>query len=726
MKHKHFNVRKTTLYILYLFTFLMLVMHQATSQDALKKPPIIRNYGASVLGSPINYSGIVLPDKQLLFANGKGALLYNGTHWNLLKLAGQSEAVSLLYQDSVIYVGGNDEFGYFKKGDSDKYVYTSFKNYYSRMLPLGKIFQVIAYKGNIYFQTYGAIYQWDGAKLHEIPLHDAYIFNTGPALVASIFNTGLAVLEQDTFKLVNTRFKFAEDAAFDIFPTSQPGHYQLITGENGIFDFNLYTYSVKPIHSEVSKLFKNDGFYHGVPYLDSLWVATTWDGGVVIYNSQGKIKRFINNEVGITGKFLRELFVDYRNKIWVTSDVGISEIYWPAFDTLTQANLTVSSIKINDQEANIALLKDSLLKEGTNLTFELATPGFNWDEVAYSYKLEGISAKWSDWVQYNHKDLTDLKGGSYTLFIKAKTVTGIETTPLKLSFTIQTPWYKSVVGIIVLVAGLVVITLLLIWARTLRLNIINKRLEYTVNKRTRELIEKSEALARANKELQTKNKELDQFVYRSSHDLIAPLKSLKGLIYIAKNDRPTKNQEEYLNHMEKSVLRLEDFINSIIDFTTNVNTPPVRKEVAVDEIINDLVLELKYFAQAENVKLIRNLNLPVIKCDPKRLKIILSNLITNCVKYHNYNQPNPYIEIRTFEKNNQAIIEVEDNGQGIKPELLTHIFDMFFRASDTSEGSGLGLYIVKDTVAKIGGIINVNSVFGRGTTFTIILQHEKN
>ena len=120
--------------------------------------------------------------------------------------------------------------------------------------------------------------------------------------------------------------------------------------------------------------------------------------------------------------------------------------------------------------------------------------------------------------------------------------------------------------------------------------------------------------------------------------------------------------------------------------------------------------------------LIRTLGEPIVFSDYKRLKIIFSNLISNSVKYHNYNQSNPYIEIKSYKKDDKIFIEIIDNGQGIKAELVEHIFEMFYRASDSSEGSGLGLYIVKDTVDKINGELKVDSTYGKGTTFTLIIN----
>jgi len=694
-------------------------------QNQFLELPRINNYGSSTLEGIVNYSGIVLPDNTLMFANKNGVLKFDGTNWAIITIQDNKEVISLLYKDSIIYVGGNDEFGYLEPTTNGEYHYVSFKTYYSRKKPLDKFFQIVAVGDNVYFQNYGIIFRWDGAKLYEIPIEDAYIFNVHGVLFASIFGEGIALIGKDSVGLINSQFKFNEDAAYNIYPTSKLHQYNIYTNEHGIFNFNIIDNTTTPIKSKASDLFIRDGFYYVAPFLDSLWVATTSDGGVVVFSEEGNVLKFIDKSTGITGKFLRELFVDHRNKIWITSDVGISEIYWPKFDTLTTAKTKINEFRINDASVLATYEQHSNIPENAHILFKFSTPGFNTDEVEYSYRLEGGTGKWSKWEQYSVREYTQLKGGEYTFSVKSRTISGIETQTISITFQVFTPWHKTTTAYFLYLLGTIILLALLIWARTLKLNVTNKRLEQVVNKRTKELIEKSEALEATNEELRTKNQELDQFVYRSSHDLIAPLKSLKGLIYIVKSDKPSTNQIEYLDHMERSVLKLEDFIKSIIDFTTNANTSQKRENVDVDNIIDDLIEELKYFGKLGKIKLIKNLSLKTVQCDAKRLRIVLSNLLTNCVKYHNYDQPNPMIEIRTYKKNNQSIIEVEDNGQGIRPDLLNNIFDMFFRASDNSEGSGLGLYIVKDTVAKIGGVINVSSNYGTGTIFTIILNNEE-
>lgn len=109
--------------------------------------------------------------------------------------------------------------------------------------------------------------------------------------------------------------------------------------------------------------------------------------------------------------------------------------------------------------------------------------------------------------------------------------------------------------------------------------------------------------------------------------------------------------------------------------------------------------------------------------DYNQISIVLSNLITNAVKYHRLNQEDPFISIRMKRFGGNVVITIEDNGQGIPPHSLTRIFDMFFRASQETDGTGLGLYIVKEALNKIKGKIEVESEFGKGTIFTITLEN---
>lgn len=692
--------------------------------QSLSDSIIIRNYSSTnYFASSVNYSGRALPSNEILVANDRGLLVYDGSEWKLFPIKNDSKVISLYDENGIIYIGGDDEFGYMSKTKDQDYAYTSLRTQFKDSITLDKFFQVIKVKKDIYFQSYEQIFRWDGKYLHPINLTNAHIFNLNGEIIASQYGTGLFTIKDDVPYILNTTFKFEEDAAFSILKTSKPNIFLICTSDNGIYQLNTDNYSTKPTSSKASVLFKKYGFYYGTTWLDSLYASTTWDGSVVIFNENGDVKKFIDKSIGITGKYLRELFVDNRNKLWITSDVGLSEIYWPEYDPLTKVASFVNKVSINGNLMPLVAVADTLIKEKSNIKLNFSTPGFDKDEVFYSYKLDGLNNNWSDWESANIKEYTQLTGGGYTFYLKSKTSNGLQSPVTSIKINVLTPWYKTPWAFLVyflLFAGLI---FLVVWSRTLRFRIMNKRLETIISTRTKEIVEKSNELSAANESLKVKNNELDNFVYRSSHDLIAPLKSLKGLIHIAKSENPGENHLEYLKHMENSVLKLEDFIESILDFTTNIKTGISKVDVNIDELLNDITYELKYYDNAGGITLKKSIEKSVFQSDPKRLKIVLSNLMINSVKYHNLRQENPFVEVKTYENNGYSIIEVKDNGQGIKPEYLDNIFNMFFRASSNSEGSGLGLYIVKDTITKLGGNISVDSIYGEGTTFTIKLNN---
>jgi signal transduction histidine kinase len=106
--------------------------------------------------------------------------------------------------------------------------------------------------------------------------------------------------------------------------------------------------------------------------------------------------------------------------------------------------------------------------------------------------------------------------------------------------------------------------------------------------------------------------------------------------------------------------------------------------------------------------------------DSSRINTILNNLITNSIKYHNKAEPNPFIKIEVQSKDNKRSLIISDNGSGIDEKYHTQIFDMFFRGTELSEGSGLGLYIVKEMVSKLDGTIKIESSLNTGTKFIIL------
>lgn len=106
-----------------------------------------------------------------------------------------------------------------------------------------------------------------------------------------------------------------------------------------------------------------------------------------------------------------------------------------------------------------------------------------------------------------------------------------------------------------------------------------------------------------------------------------------------------------------------------------------------------------------------------METDPACLKIVLGNLLSNAIRYHDFSHVAPYVSVTGQVENDVLHLEVQDNGQGIDPEVQPPIFEMFLRGNPGSKGSGLGVYIVSEVLAKVSGTIKVESVPRKGTTF---------
>ena len=107
--------------------------------------------------------------------------------------------------------------------------------------------------------------------------------------------------------------------------------------------------------------------------------------------------------------------------------------------------------------------------------------------------------------------------------------------------------------------------------------------------------------------------------------------------------------------------------------------------------------------------------------DRQRLKIILNNLISNAIKYHDPGKDERYIEVALRSNAGSSLLSVRDNGQGVKEEHQKHLFEMFYTANLRAEGSGIGLYILKEAVDQLKGTVSLHSEEGQGTEFQINL-----
>jgi signal transduction histidine kinase len=227
-----------------------------------------------------------------------------------------------------------------------------------------------------------------------------------------------------------------------------------------------------------------------------------------------------------------------------------------------------------------------------------------------------------------------------------------------------------------------------------------------------------------NKLLMKANHELDRFVYSTSHDLRAPLTSVMGLIHIAEQAKSAEESQKYFSMMRSRLESLDKFIKDITDYSRNNRMHVGKENVNLVSLINEVWASVQYSPEAQNIRF--QMEVPEgmeVLTDRNRLSIILSNLISNAIRYHDQGKQERYIRLRVLLNGYGFYIKVEDNGQGISPEYHNKVFDMFYRANEQSKGSGLGLYIVKETLDKLSGSIHLESEPGIGSTFTIRLPY---
>lgn len=242
----------------------------------------------------------------------------------------------------------------------------------------------------------------------------------------------------------------------------------------------------------------------------------------------------------------------------------------------------------------------------------------------------------------------------------------------------------------------------------------NTELEHIIQKRTFQIEEK-------NKLLEIKSEELNLFLYSASHDLKGPLKTIEGLCNLGIKDTQTDHKTLF-ELIRKKLHNLESNISDLNSVTKiqNDDTPIVVIDFdAIHKQISDRFIGDNGISKNQ-IEYQNNLSNP-FKSDMFSIKTIYQNIFENALKYRDTSRKLSLV-ISIEDYKDYIKVTFKDNGLGIPQSILPKIFNMFYRGNDESkDDTGLGLYIVKKAVLKIGGTINVSSQEDIGTTFEIIL-----
>ncbi|MDH5399636.1 MAG: ATP-binding protein, partial [Cyclobacteriaceae bacterium] len=477
-----------------------------------------------------------------------------------------------------------------------------------------------------------------------------------------------------------------------------------------------------------------------------LWFGTS-DGA---YYYDGISLKHFSEKDGLFGTDVSRngLIQTSDGKIWIGTDKGIS-IYDPQGDISLKSIFDLKLLYAGGDDFS-CLSTDTAMRvqhHNNDLEFKFRALSF-YDEskINYRYRLVGFDDEWNyeenpedNKVLYRH-----LPYGSFFQFeVQARLEEGPWTASvLSGHVLIKAPYYLQWWFIVAVALFFGAIGYLI--RRVIGQAAYSKRLEGEVFEKTKEISrtyktiqEQNIALKESEKRLENdleqrklyevkleqSNLELSTFFYRASHDLKGPLSSFRGLLYLSENKNNINDFDQFMRLMRKSLNHLDNILDNFITVGYIKESSIKSEPIDFEETIKVLLDELSIFKAMKKLQIHYEVNVfDTCYLDSRLIKAIFRNLIHNIIKYQKEGGSNLDI---TIHKSKQGLnIVFSDTGIGIPSAYHEKVFEMFFRASTLEKGSGLGLYIVKSSVEKLGGTLMMESEEGIGTSFKIFFPRE--
>ncbi len=435
--------------------------------------------------------------------------------------------------------------------------------------------------------------------------------------------------------------------------------------------------------------------------------------GLILYNTETGDYNLFNETSGLLSNTItpRGLFIGKNHKVWIGTSKGLC--YSSQSLTHLQKTPAPKFIETLTNGKSVRIDPEIEIPYGSFISLHVSSITFPEKEVTIQYRLSPEIS----WRLAAGSEITfsSLSAGHYKIEVRAKKNGPYSWSDTSvLNFTIAKPFWQRLWFYFLCAIATSVIILITVLSANARHKKRSRELQLLIDERTN-------ALRLSNEELAHRNNELDRFVYSASHDLSAPLKSILGLITVAKMEKPNSSMDNYLDLMKRSILKLDSFIKDIITYSRNTRLEIKKEFIDFNAMINSIWGDLLFTPDANKIKFeIINRLKSELKSDETRLKIIFNNLLSNAIKFHQQEKKS-FIKVIADETQTHFEFIVEDNGIGISKDYKEKIFDMFFRANETVQGSGLGLYILKETVSRLNGTVKVESAIGEGTKFFIQL-----
>lgn len=515
----------------------------------------------------------------------------------------------------------------------------------------------------------------------------------------------------------------------------------------------------------------------------NIWIGT-YGQGLFMFNGKKIINRYIQNN-GLGSNYCYLIISDHNNNIWIGHKTGVSKydqklktftfyqrkdgflvdeinanactsdfennLWFGSVNGLLRYNLNadkpkkigpaigISRIDLFFQTVNWKKYADSLYTlaklplhlqlphDQNHLTFHVRGISFsNPEKVKYKYKLEGFENDWSLVTKEDFVTYPNIPPGEYSFTVLAQNHEGVwSDNPSHFNFSILNPFWKTWWFDALMFALIVFFVILIIKFRTSTLEREQKILQEEKVKLVAEITERKRAermLKDSEEKLKETNQELNTFIYRASHDLRGPLSTVKGLTNLGLMEIKDETSIKYFELISDRINRLDSILKDLINIVEITEVTMIPTDINVPGLIADIVASVQTTPQLKAIKFELNINNKAnFKGDKKILNNVLFNLIDNAVKYHNNDRNDIIIGVEIEDYKNGILILISDNGIGIAKEIQSRIFDMFFRGTDQSKGSGLGLYLVKKIVTRLQGKIKVNSTPKDGTQIELYI-----
>ncbi|MBD1397408.1 CHASE domain-containing protein [Pontibacter sp. JH31] len=241
------------------------------------------------------------------------------------------------------------------------------------------------------------------------------------------------------------------------------------------------------------------------------------------------------------------------------------------------------------------------------------------------------------------------------------------------------------------------------------------------------LVSANDELSYKNTELQRINNDLDNFVYTASHDLKSPIANMEGLtslLYDILEGKLEEDDKQVLDMVSDSINKLKQTIADLAEITKVQKELHAKVEpLAFEQVLQDVIADIDGLVTESEANIEADFQVRELLYARKNLRSIVYNLVSNAIKYRSPERL-PSVRLSTHLDGEYVVLQVQDNGLGIKKQHQHKLFSMFKRLHNHVEGTGIGLYIVKRIIENNGGRIEVESELGQGTTFKVYFKQE--